>query len=97
MINFKRFYVDNCAICKLCLNLLTLIARRVWQKLAPVYKRCKGHDSTGGSINFRKSRRDTFPPVAGGVCAIPNENDYLIINKPLEIQASYGRTRYRTI
>jgi hypothetical protein len=49
------------------------------------------------AINFRKSRRDTFPPVAGGVCAIPNENDYLIINKPLEIQASYGRTRYRTI
>jgi hypothetical protein len=36
------------------------------------------------AINFRKSRRDTFPPVAGGVCAIPNENDYLIINKPLE-------------
>jgi hypothetical protein len=44
------------------------------------------------AINFRKSRRDTFPPVAGGVCAIPNEKDSLIFNKPLEIQASDGRT-----
>jgi hypothetical protein len=50
------------------------------------------------AINFRKSRRDTFPPVAGGVCAIPNEKDSLIINKPLEIiQVSDGRMRYDTI
>jgi hypothetical protein len=43
------------------------------------------------AINFRKSRRDTFPPV-GGVCAILRENDSLIINKSLEIEAD-TRTR----
>jgi hypothetical protein len=37
------------------------------------------------AINFRKSRRDTLPPIAGGVCAIPKEKVSLIINKPLEI------------
>src|ERR671924_47372 len=38
------------------------------------------------AINFRKSRRDTFPPSTGGVRAMPRENDSLIINKPLEIE-----------
>jgi hypothetical protein len=37
------------------------------------------------AINFRKSRRDTLPPIAGGLCAIPKKKGCLIINKPLEI------------
>jgi hypothetical protein len=44
------------------------------------------------AINFRKSRRDTFPPSTGGVCAILREKDSLIINKSLEIKAD-TRTR----
>jgi len=36
------------------------------------------------AINFRKSRRDTLPPIAGGLCAI-KKNETWIINKPLEI------------
>jgi hypothetical protein len=46
------------------------------------------------AINFRKSRRDTLPPIAGGVCAIPKEKESLIINKPLEI---YSETEKASI
>jgi hypothetical protein len=38
------------------------------------------------AINFRKSRRDTFPPV-GGVPDILAETGSPIINKSLEIKA----------
>src|SRR3712207_9361487 len=38
------------------------------------------------AISFRKSRRDTRPPIAGGVCAIPKKKESLIINKPLEMR-----------
>jgi hypothetical protein len=44
------------------------------------------------AINFRKSRRDTLPPIAGGVCAIPKEKESLIINKPLEIYSLIEKT-----
>jgi hypothetical protein len=44
------------------------------------------------AINFRKSRRDTLPPIAGGVWAIPKKKESLIINKPLEIQSVNRKT-----
>src|SRR3712207_5695444 len=46
------------------------------------------------AINFRKSRRDTFPPIAGGVCAIPKKKESLIINKPLGMRFVDRKRQY---
>src|SRR6058998_2960894 len=45
------------------------------------------------AISLRKSRRDTFPPAIGGVCAILEENNSSIINKSLGFEAGGWKAR----